>query len=307
MNRFAIALALAGVALLPDTASAFFFRCGGPPPAPYYGYRIIPLYRPYVVPLYSGPVVPAVPVGPPQIVPVIPPASAPKVVAPVARPAPQITITPVKPAEVDPMVRPAANEIPRTTIPDPMVPKVPPMTPPAPLPTSDDKAKLPPIVLPEIPEKPKAADAPAAKPMAAPSPMDVLPLIPTPDTKKTPGDKDELPPIVLPPERPGSPSGVVPPVGPTTSKSSPLTGAVKVQVITAAGATATGNLRKIGFFNHSTRDLDLVIEGKAVKLPKKSYLNAELPPKFTWKAADGEALSTTVPDGSPGVDLVFKD
>ncbi len=75
----------------------------------------------------------------------------------------------------------------------------------------------------------------------------------------------------------------------------------------AAAGTATGTLRKVGFFNHTGRDLDLVIEGKAVKLPKKSYLNAELPVKFTWKADGNEAHATTVPDGAAGVDVLFKE
>jgi hypothetical protein len=90
-------------------------------------------------------------------------------------------------------------------------------------------------------------------------------------------EKDELPPLVLPPDAGSRPSGVIPPVGPSTSRSSPLSGGVKVQVFEAAGPATGTNLRKIGFFNHTGRDLDLVIEGKAVKLPKKSYLHAELP------------------------------
>ena len=291
MKRFWLVplLALAGLAASPSNASAhFLFRWCQPYDGgfghgrwgtPYY--YAVPQY--YVVPqFYIVPLAPPI-VVPPNPVPKAKATGIPRSDAP-PRSAPMVTVTPGI-VEPDPMVKPAnlATPMPAPapmnplTIPDPMVPKSP-------------TTGLPPIVVPDI-----------AKPMAAPA--DNLPGIPLPEPRKaTKNDKDDLPPLVLPPEGTGTSSGVIP----TTSKSSPLSGAIKTQVFAAAG-TATGTLRKVGFFNHTGRDLDLVIEGKAVKLPKKSYLNAELPVKFTWKADGNEAHATTVPDGAAGVDVLFKE
>jgi len=311
MKRFWLVplLALAGLAAVPSNASAhFFYRwCqpyggGWAHPAPQY-YAVPQFY--YAVPQFYY----LVPVVPPQVVPgnsIIPkaqPTVSPRSDAP-SRPAPMVTITPgmPPPVELDPSVKPAAGNaaVPMPapaplnplTIPDPMVPKAPPkVVPEAPLTIPDPMVpKAPPKVVPE------------AKPMPAPAGQDTLPLIPLPEPRKAPkgsDGKDDLPPLVLPPE--GS-SGVIP----TVSKSSPLGGAIKVQVFTAGG-TASGTLRKVGFFNHTDRDLDLVIEGKSVALPKKSYLNAELPVRFSWKAAGNAAQATTVPDGAAGVDVLFKE
>ena len=339
MKRFWLVplLALAGLAASPSNASAhFLFRWCQPYDGgfghgrwgtPYY--YAVPQY--YVVPqFYIVPLAPPI-VVPPNPVPKAKATGIPRSDAP-PRSAPMVTVTPgivepdpmVKPANLatpmpapapmnpltipDPMVPKSAPMNPLTipdpmvpksapmnplTIPDPMVPKSAPMNPltiPDPMVPKSPTTGLPPIVVPDI-----------AKPMAAPA--DNLPGIPLPEPRKaTKNDKDDLPPLVLPPEGTGTSSGVIP----TTSKSSPLSGAIKTQVFAAAG-TATGTLRKVGFFNHTGRDLDLVIEGKAVKLPKKSYLNAELPVKFTWKADGNEAHATTVPDGAAGVDVLFKE
>jgi hypothetical protein len=280
MNRYVLLLTFASLLAIPAQASAFFRCWCGPRFSPYgyrYAYPMPYYYSPYVVPLYVPPS------APPRVYPSVPQATAPL-------PAPVVTITPGSPSPmVKPEVAPASGVASPTaapppmsplTIPDPMVPKTP---------RSDAKPMIP---------------IPSAVPSAAPAPGgDAFP-IQLPEPRKAPSqNKDELPPLVLPPETPGGPSGVIPP---TTSRSSPLTGAVKVQVYTAAGQT-TAALRKIGFFNHTDRDLDLVIEGKSVKLPKKSYLNAELPAKFTWKHSGGPAESAIVPGSAAGLDVLFKD
>ncbi len=292
MKRCAFFLAIAAVLAVPAGASAFF-RCwcaprfaygygagygygfgrfGGFPP---YYYPAYPAYPYFAAPYYVNPV-PSTPVAVPSAAP-----QAAKAEAPVAPPrAPIVTITPgesVKPApkteveQVRGAVTPIAVPAPMNTvaIPDPMVPKSP---------------------------------APIAVPIPAPS-SDSLPPIKLPEFNKSANGKDDLPPIVLPPEVQKPSSGVIPP---TTSRSSPLTGAVKVQVFTAMGAT-NGDLRQVGFFNHTTRDLNLVIAGKKVKLPKKSYLNARLPMKFTWKQAGGDNETAVVPTGAAGLDVLFKE
>jgi hypothetical protein len=340
MKRFWLVplLALAGLAASPSNASAHFFFRWCHPYGGYYGggwaYPVPPQY--YAVPqfyyLVPAPQYYSVPLNPPQVVPgdaAIPKAKTtgqPRSDAP-PRSAPMVTVTPgmPSPVELDPAVKPAAgnNAVPvpapapmsPLTIPDPVVPKsppksddLPPLTIPDPMvPKSPPKSDVPPpltIPDPMVPKSP-AKVTPEAKPMPAPASPDNVPAIPLPEPRKAPkgsDGKDDLPPLVLPPEGTGTSSGVIP----TVSKSSPLGVAIKVQVFAAAG-TATGTLRKVGFFNHTDRDLDLVIEGQSVKLPKKSYLNAQLPKKFTWKAAGNDANATTVPDGAAGVDVLFKD
>jgi len=304
MKRFWLVpmLALAGLASSPSIGSAHFFFRGWCVPYGQDGYGYgrwgVPYAQPYFAPQYY-----LVPLPPPVIVPVpaapgIPP-SKPTTGTPRSdtppRQAPTVTVMPGMPPpapvkEADPLVKPAVGEFAPPmpapaplTIPDPMVPAKPPMV-------------IPPLVLPGTSD---------AKPMPAPAPSgnDPLPAIPLPEPRKVPagtGGKNDLPPLVLPPEGSGTSSGVIP----STSRSSPLTGAIKVQVFSASGA-ASGALHKVGFYNHTDRDLDLVIEGKSVKLPKKSYLHAELPAKFTWKSAGAEANATTVPDGAAGVDVLF--
>lgn len=305
MKRLSFVLALGALLAIPDNASAFF-RCwwwGGPyrayGPAFGYGagfgygygrfagspyfYPAYPAYPAYPMPYF---VVPATPVSPIQNSVAAPNAKAETPIAPPR--APIVTITPgdsngvpkpkPEPAptsaveavrgEAVPTPAPASLREPKTSIPipDPMVPKSPPLSVPTPAPSSDS---LPPIKLPEL---------------------------------KKPDGKDDLPPIVLPPEVQGKrATGVVPSV----SRSSPLSGAMKVQVFTAMG-TVSGDLRKIGFFNHTDRDLDLVIAGTAVKLPKKSYLNANLPVKFVWKHSGGTETAV-VPAGAAGLDVLFRD
>ncbi|MBX9625592.1 MAG: hypothetical protein K2X82_17430, partial [Gemmataceae bacterium] len=122
---------------------------------------------------------------------------------------------------------------------------------------------------------------------------------PSPDAKKP----DALPPLVLPPDVPGGPSGVVPG---STSKASPL-GGPSVQVLTASGASTAAGTRTVGFFNHTGKAVELVIDGRAVTLPRKSYLHAEVPPAFKWRYNGNPAEAATVPDDAAGLDIVFRE
>jgi hypothetical protein len=190
-----------------------------------------------------------------------------------------------RPSKIDSPVS-APAPINTATIPNPMVPKAPLEIPR--IPGSDSSPVVPsPNAVPTPAPAPSASTEPLSEPRKILNGKDI---------------KDDLPPLVLPPETLKGPSGVIP----STSRSSPLTGAVKVQVFAAAGSVS-GQLRKVGFFNHTNRDLELVIAGKAVKLPKKSYLTAELPVKFTWKHSGGAAETATVPEGAAGLDLLFQE
>ncbi len=145
---------------------------------------------------------------------------------------------------------------------------------------------------------------------AVPSPAPAMPeplilpstLPPLPDPKKP----EALPSLTLPPD-----SLVIPSKPDSTSRYSPLTSGKRepsVNVFPASGAGNTvGGYRTVGFYNHTDRDLSLTIEGRAVKLPAKTYLHAKLGPTFTWSQGDQAVVRETVPEGSSGVDVVFRD
>jgi hypothetical protein len=332
MKRYVCFVALLGVVAIPDWASAFFRPWCAPPPCSPYGYGYgrfggyrgfggyampVPVYSPPVVvqpcvPVYEVPVAPprvyqvpaAVAVAPiPAVNPVKPPA--PPTVAADPKPIPKPAA--VKPPEPDPMLRPAGG--PTTALP---------AAAPSPAPAPKPEPETSPLVLPPVPEtpntKPMTPLVPSATPAPAPAPgtgiKEPEPLVPAvkPMPKKPANSDDTLPPLVLPPEGPGGPSGVVPPVGDaSTSRSSPLTAGPKVQVFTVSGGPVSGQLRKVGFFNHTDRDIDLVIVGRAVKLPRKTYLHAQLPPTFQWKQGDRKAETATVPESAAGLDVLFRE
>lgn len=154
----------------------------------------------------------------------------------------------------------------------------------------------------ELPKDPVTPAVPSAAP-ASPEPLIPPPSIPSmPDSKKPEG----FPPLVLPPDTPSQPKN-----NERISRSSPLAGnthEVSVSVFPANGSTpARGGYRTVGFYNHTDRDLSLTIEGRAVKLPGKSYLHAKLGPTFTWSHGTTAAMRETVPDGATGIDVVFRD
>ncbi len=183
---------------------------------------------------------------------------------------------------------------------------------------SAEPAAAPPLVLPPAPgskgsssTKPAGPAVPDATPMPAPAPFEppipptLVPTLPNSgEPKKDAADRDPLPPLVLPPEAPGGSSGIVPE---STSRSSPLSARFQVRVFTATGALRAAATKRIGFFNHTDRDIDLVIEGRAVTLPRKTYIHAEVPPTFTWQHSGNAAKPTTVPADSPGLDVLFRE
>lgn len=298
-------LGLLGVAVVPDWAAAFQ-PCWCPPPPCY----VVPVCPPPVyvvpcVPVYNAPVLLAPPkvYVTPQVAPVTrvqptPVRSANPTPANVATPAPpKVTVVPnPMPAEV---VRPAAATSPApppTIIPEPRQPDKPVANAPTDEPKKPDMptSGLPP--LPPLPAVPTAAPADSLPPLIPP------PAIPEKADKKTP---EALPPLVLPPDLPAIPSPAPAPM--STSKSSPLTGrGIRVAVYPAAGA-AVGPTRKVGFFNHTGADIELVVEGKAVTLPRMTYIHAELPPTFRWKHGSGATETATVPADAAGLEVVFRE
>ena len=334
MKRHLCITVLSALVLIPDWASACWPRSGMPAyERAYYApvYRRAPVY--YAAPMYCPPpmyVQPCVPVMPPVLQP--PRVEGPKPKAgsalaeparPVARPDP----APARPPVVEP-VRPSAGvavppaptpeepkrgglfEVPKAPAPEIKRPKNPDALPAPNFPTAPGAdPKLPSLDLPKVAdpklptlELPKTSDAKlppldlpgaSAVPVPAPAPDVLIPKLP-----------DALPPLTLPPDTPVAPPKAV------EVKSSPLTaaaGALKVSVFPAAGAAPATGLRKVGFYNHTGRDLALTIEGRAVTLPAMSYLHAQLPPAFTWACADQPAARATVPADAAGVDVLIRE
>jgi hypothetical protein len=335
MKRNLCVTALFAVVLIPDWATACWAWWGGPVyvqphyAAPYHGPVYYAAQPVYVQPAYPQPVC-----CPPPSVPRVYPVSG-AVPAPVQqsspgpgtdspRTAPQREVSPARPIAAPPnveQVRPAAGSAPKSDpvktdsatapkapVPDPGAKKEPPKAtiefPSAPggspaIPSLDPTKKggdpkLPPLELPG-----------AALPVPAPAPVPDS-LIPPPAIPTLKGP-DALPPLTLPPDTPISPETLPRAI---EAKSSPLgTGAraLRVSVFPVAGAAPAAGLRKIGFYNHTNRDLALTVEGRTVALPAKSYLNAQLPPTFTWKCGDKPATTEAVPADATGLDVLIRE
>lgn len=293
MTRYLCCLALFGVAAVPDWATAYH-PCWVPPPcAPVPAYPPQFYLIPHPVPVYEVPLpptihrVPAAATRPPALAAPTP-APAPEPVRPAANTTPPLPLPPM----VTPMVTPKAPEPPTPKAPEPKAPAS--KAPEVKTPPSD----VPPLVL---PDEPKAAPKEASPLVLPPLPSAVPSPAPAPDADPKRGPEG-IPPLVLPPDVPTGNTGVVPP---TTARSSPLAALPRVEVFPAAGAAA-GALRKVGFFNHSDRDLRLVIEGRPVALPAKSYLHAQLPPAFRWSEAGDPERRETVPADAAGVDVLIR-
>ena len=170
---------------------------------------------------------------------------------------------------------------------------------------------------PETTAMPKAKDDERIRPVgeltvpAAPSKPPIAPAISIPEVKPTPSPAAPKIPLLLPkpPGDNGLPPLAVPtpadPNGRGTSNYPAKPARVQI-VVVAAGETVTSATRAIGFYNRSQNDRTLTVQGKQVKLPKQSYLNLELPPKFTWTLDDGAEQTTEVPSASPGVEIVIR-
>ncbi len=345
MKRQLCITVLFALVLIPDWASAYCPPGGQS--GPVYYVPVYYAYPPvYCQPVVVQPYVPVMPpmLQPPRVEAPKAGSSLTDSPRPIARPTPALptrppVVEPVRPAgggEVpptparpNPAPAPAPSEpkgsgfeIPKN--PAPIV-KNPDNIPPTTLPmTPGGESKLPklefPTLDPKLPslELPKVADPklPSLELPAGPGAGAKLPSLelpggsapavpvpaPAPDVL-IPKAPDALPPLTLPPDTPVTPPKV-------EVKSSPLGTAareLKVSVFPAAGAANANGLRKVGFFNHTDRDLSLTIEGKAVTLPAMSYLHAQLPPTFTWKCADKPAAQATVPADATGLDVLIRE
>lgn len=77
-------------------------------------------------------------------------------------------------------------------------------------------------------------------------------------------------------------------------------------VIPSEGKGEQGPEIKVGFFNHSDREIVLDVNGESVKLPKEQYVTLRLPRTFNWAEKGAKAASVVVPPDADGIEIVFR-
>jgi hypothetical protein len=63
---------------------------------------------------------------------------------------------------------------------------------------------------------------------------------------------------------------------------------------------------KIGFFNHSDRDIVLEVNGETLKLPSEQYVTLRLKRTFTWSERGQKGTEVAVPPDADGMEIVFR-
>jgi hypothetical protein len=63
---------------------------------------------------------------------------------------------------------------------------------------------------------------------------------------------------------------------------------------------------KVGFFNHSDRDLVLEVNGETLKLPSEQYVTLRLKRTFSWAEKGQKATDVAVPPDADGLEIVFR-
>ena len=63
---------------------------------------------------------------------------------------------------------------------------------------------------------------------------------------------------------------------------------------------------KVGFFNHTDRQLVLDVNGQSLRLPKGEYVTMRLPRTFTWAETGAKDNSVVVPPDAEGIEIVFR-
>jgi hypothetical protein len=81
---------------------------------------------------------------------------------------------------------------------------------------------------------------------------------------------------------------------------------VEQYVIPADGRGEPRAEVKVGFFNHSDREIVLDVNGEPLKLPKEHYVTLRLPRTFTWAETGAKGTSVVVPPDAEGIEIVFR-
>ena len=317
MTRSVCLLASAGLVLLPDGATAFGWRTRHCPPAP----------MAYVAPeiVFLSPTLPYIPIGsydycPPgtfsQNAPTyVQDACPPNVVAPMA-------------PRTAPAAPPKVMEKPSVQAPDTDKPPIRPATFATPMEIPLEKSLAPPPRPVEVePAKPlpletiPKTDLPKNERPQPVVPKFDLPTIeqPKPTVPKIDLSSFDLPPIDQP--KPSSEIKIpeiklsdVPPIAPTggisTSRYSPESGksrpAITMLPVESNGKQVVDGKWKIGFYNYSDRDLNLVIDGTTMTLPSKNSLSVSVGKTFTWRVGTAPDETTIIANDSAGWEIVIK-
>ncbi len=160
--------------------------------------------------------------------------------------------------------------------------------------------------------KPKESELIPVTPVVKPKELEPLPSMKFDTNPKIDVPKLELPKLELPSVPPlaaPAPIDVLP--VPTESKSSPLNSnldQLKIDRFPVEGVpVALPNLlRLVTFYNFSNRELTLTIAGREVVVPGKHSVEAQLPATFEWRIGDTLQVSGTIPDSATGLDIVIR-
>jgi hypothetical protein len=137
----------------------------------------------------------------------------------------------------------------------------------------------------------------APVPMAVSAPaLPVAPILPKPKSVEEPSKENRIPKTDLPVE-----------AKPDTTPKSPAK-AFEEYVIPGSGrkrAEVPAEV-KVGFFNHTGRDLELNVGSDVVKLPKDQYVTLKLPRSFTWGEKGTKTREAKIPDDAEGLEIVLR-
>lgn len=154
---------------------------------------------------------------------------------------------------------------------------------------------------------PNVWGAPAPKPLP-PAPPPYVPKANVKEDEPTPPSKDsELPKIpktnLLPEDK-----KVLPVPKPADPKEVPPAAKRNVDEFLIAGKDDKTPSKevKIGFFNHSSNEITLEVNGEIVKLPSEQYVTLRLPRSFSWNVKGEKSRSVSVPNDAEGLEIVFR-
>ncbi len=301
-------LAAAGLVLCPDIATAFGWRTNYCPPPPIiYAppeivflppcVPIVPYYGPRYEPQTNG-----VPFAVPT--PAAPPANPPKVMEiPPEKPTPpKPDLQRIDPPKLDP-VGGGRTENP-TTIPKLDVPAMPSKTAPAKGPGAA------PFEIPKFEEVPKAT-TPKLPPVTG---EPIVPVLPKLDLQLPPPTVP--PPSVAPAQfaQPTVPDFKAPELDGLSSTSrylsretAPRPQSIRATLVPVVGNVPAGKNRlfTVGVYNYTASELALTFDGRAVKLPARSWVQVEVPQEFRWRVGNETEQTSTIPPDAASLELLL--
>jgi len=63
---------------------------------------------------------------------------------------------------------------------------------------------------------------------------------------------------------------------------------------------------RVGFFNHSEREIVLEVNGEQLKIPSSQFVTLRLPRTFAWAEKGRKAKDVVVPPDADGIEIVFR-